>query len=366
MPGVVIVEVIGAGEGINVTEEQLHELIYEEDIWGASRFLLHVETLDDGPWTDLLQDPEKRFKIRLKHVDDDGSSESATKVVRYSHGRIRNLGDSPELIIEGYDAGWDLYEGYKQGSVYKGKRVSEIVEEIAARRSLKTDVTETMGKHNLWQCTYPDGYFILYCLLPRAYTENRSDFLFYIKGGNTLVFKPPDLDRDAAIFSVPPSGPKGEGFFNVEEHEFDLRDGKLTSMRTLSTQVRGYDPIKKEYIEFTADDNTVEYRRLGRTKVHPTQEPTRVVLVTEPHGPEYDKRNVRRFGEAVWSRNLRIRYEVRLMVKGFLKVAPGDTFRIDNSHWMGGRYLCSGVRQWMDSNSLDLWTAIYGIRRTHN
>lgn len=363
MPGVVTVEITGVGEGITVTEQQLVELVYEESIVGAARFLLHVEVEDEAPWKPLLTDPELRFQIRLKHEQQDEKSQSPRKTVRRDLARVRSLKDFTEILIDGMDAGWDLYQGFTPDSVYKGQRISEIVTTIAERNGLTADVEPTRGRYNLWQCNYPDAWFIRHVLLPRAYTTSRADFLFYVRNGTEIVFRPPDLSVEKAKFTIPPRGDEKQR--NVEFHEFDIRDSMLTPLRSLSLLVRAYDPIKREYREFTANDSTVEYKRLASTPPRPTVNPTRALVIPAPFGIEYDRRDVDDMGKAIWSRGMRYRYEVRLSLRGFLAIQPGDVFKIDAQNFLGGRYLCSGVQQKLDPEERDMWTSIYGVRRCH-
>lgn len=364
MPGVVVVEVLEAGEGIAVTESQINGLLYEEDIWGSARYALKLVTQSDAPWKDFLQNPELRFKIRFKHYADGQQSISAAKTLRKDYAKLTELGDNTEILLEGSDAGFDLVLGWKDSQVYKGT-VSQMVGQIAERHKLKTDLVATTGTHYLLQCTYPDGWFIRNILLPLAYNDSRSDYLFYIRNGDTVVFRPPDLDKEVAKFVIPPRG-EVDGIVNVEFHEFDIRDSSLTPSRSQVVQVRGFDRLTKRYIEFRAQDNTVNPQTLASTAPDPTVDPTRAVFCTAPFHPTYDERDVKRFGSALWSQHMRTRYSVSLNVRGFLAIVAGDMFKVDVQHWLGGRYLCSGVRQWMDEKTLDLWTTIVGQRREHN
>jgi hypothetical protein len=329
--------------------------------------MLHVDTeTDDDAWREILQDPEKTFKLKIKHQAEEQRTQSSTKTVKYDLARLREIADSTEILFDGMDLGSQLIQGYKDSAIYKGKRVSEIVEEIASRVGLQTDVKATSDTFTLWQCNYPDAFFLRYVLLPRAYNENRSDYLFYIKNGTTLVFGPPNLTAVKVNFALPPRGGDQEGIINVEEHEFDLRDTLLAPMRSLSTVVRGYDPIRKRYIEVTADDSTVGPPTLARTGVVPPVLPSRAVMINGPYPIKYDERGVQKTAEAIWSFGHRLRYECRIAVRGLLLLNPGDVFRIDSRHWMGGKWLCSGIRQWLSPKEKDLWTSVYGIRREHN
>ncbi len=363
MSGVVTIEVTGVGDGINVTEEQLVELIYEESIWGAAKFLLHVENIDERAWRPVLTDPERRFQIRFKSDTDDPSA-SPRKTVRYDFARQRQLRDGTEVIIDGMDAGWDIFQNYRGSQVYKGVPITQMVQAIADRNEIETDIVASRGQYTIWQCNYPDAWFIKNVLLPRAYGESRSDYEFFIRNGNTLVFRPPDLSAEKARFVIPPGEEKDDNL-NVEDHEFDMRDSILTAMRSLSTVARGYNRLTKSYVGFVADDNSVQRPRLASTAPIPPKFPTRALITAAPYHPNYDPRDVTGVGSAIWLRGHRLRYSARISVRGFLAIAPGDMFRIDSATMHGGRYLCSGTRQSIHPKTRDLWTSIFGVRREH-
>lgn len=364
MPGVVTIEVTNVGDGIEVTEEQVVELIYEESIWGAAKFLLHVENIDQELWQPVLTDPERRFQIRFKSDTTEDPSASPRKTVRYDFARQRQMRDGTEVLIDGMDAGWDIFQAYKGSVVYRNIPITSMVAQIAERSSIPTDIVASRGSYNVWQCNYPDAWFIKYVLLPRTFGDTRSDYEFFIRNGTTLVFRPPDLSKEKVRFVIPP-GEEREENTNVEYYEFHMRDSILTAARSLSNVMRGFDRLRKTYVGYVANDNSVRRPKLSSHSPVPPVEPTRAIITAAPFAPNYDPRDVQGVGDAVWCRAHRSRYEVRVSVRGFMDIAPGDMFKIDSPTMHGGRYLCSRTRQSMNPQSRDLWTSIYGVRREH-
>lgn len=358
------IEISGVGDGVTLNEQSLQAFRYEETSHGAASYLIHARVKDDKAWQAVLFDPERTFKLRMKWLDTKGSSASPLKTLRHGLSALIHPGQGPEIKLRGFCAGGDLLHDFVPSAYYKGQKISEMVEAIAERAALKAEVLKTRGIYTLYQCTYPSGYFIKHFLLPRAASETRSDYQFWIKDGSSLVFRPPDVASIRARFVVPPT-PTQAGDARVDHHEFHLDDDALSILGSLSTGVRSWDPLERQFVGFVADEKSVKYPQLAPKAPDPPRNPTRVFLVPHMGPPDYDPAKVTDMGSAQFCQNLRAIYGVSLAFVGMLSLHPGDVFQVDTDHPLGGRYLVSRIVHTWDEQTPKLITILTGERRTH-
>lgn len=362
------VDLLVGGKSLRVDEDGIIDFVYFEHIYGSAQFILHCDKENWGDFDQLMTDPDAPVLVRWGYEEAGERINSDWRHVYTAFLRSRYEPTNVEVYLEGLDLGQRLNESYRPSQVYKNMRVSDIVSNIAKNAGLEADVKATKGRYHICQNNLPDAWFIKNELLPRAVSESgESNYYFFIKGGNTLVFRPPVLEdaADAFVLTLPPEEEQPK---NIRLLEVEYRRVTLAPMGSLVTEVRGFDPIKVKPISFKADDNTVQFKKLSRKGPTLPIEPSRVYLTTGPYYPEYNSEDVENEAKAVWGANARSLYRVTLDVPPQVTVKPFTVSKLDivdqngQPHFTTGKYLVRGVKQLITGD--EYRTILYFERRT--
>lgn len=355
------------GEDMKIGEG-FRRLWYFESVYGCASYRLLANAPSWGRWDKVITDGGKTpAKLRFGWSTPLERKWSDWKEVLVNHGNFQYRRPTLDVGLNGTCAGFKVSETFKE-KAYRDKTVSDIVEEIAERNGLKADVETTKGKKTYYQCRLPDGRFIKKVLLPKSISSSgRTDFYFWIKDGKTLVFRPPDLSKIAYRFRLSLNAflpnPQDVDFLSVR-----FRRAFLADDHSLKTLARGYDPIKKEIVQWEADENTVDYEKLAPKSLQPPDDPSRVVLLNEPHGPKFKRKDVEDVAKSEWSKNLHGLFRVTLRVGPLVKAAPATVVFLDvrdakdQPHFLGGKYFVYAIAHKIARGRYD--TILYLERRT--
>lgn len=194
--------------------------------------------------------------------------ESAEKPQRraFRIGRLRVLahGDVTTITILATDLSVDL-KRTRGRQVFREKTVAEIVEAIAKRHGMKSEVVSSETPYTLRQCGLSDWDFLHRVVLPR---DNASPGLFYVRDGDTLVLREREAEEPKHIFT-----------HNAKILSTDtkaIRPNKMWSDLVIDESYSGglnvafdtaKDPGAPFSQEFLANDKTYDYNHFGAEDV---------------------------------------------------------------------------------------------------
>jgi len=251
--------------------------------------------------------------------------------------------DGTIISITGGDSSLLVNRGTRNKG-YLGKKISEIVEELARENRLKFDIEETKGTYTLRQVWKSDMQFIKQILLPRAVSarSGRADYDCFFEG-NVLHFHPPRYTNEVYKKYVLASG---EGSHKIKRFHLSFRGELSNAQGGLISRVDGYNPFTKEPLSFTATDENTEKEILGPKTIlmdSPTRESR---YYTQAAHSDFEVENE---AKARWMKAHRARYSGWMEVEGDPLLKDGDTLAIsvpadDKSNYViSGRYLMQGV-----------------------
>ena len=343
-------------------------LKYVETITGCAFFNLQIHSGLWSTWDKLLKNELAKVRFRWG-MDVEGGERvwSDWKHVYFSSMKMNYYRGHVEAEVSGVDQGWDLIRNI-WSKAYTNVKVSSVVEYIAERYGLYSDVEETQGDIYLHQCNRSDFDFIVDELLPRAKsTSGRVDYTFFIRNGNVLVFRPLDFSK-TSDFSLR-FGP------DLKDNEVDFpyvhvenRYMFLTEEGGINTKYVGFDPMKQEPVSFVANDYSVEYDRLEKS-LPEYSGISKCVILSEPDpGDNYNPVQVYDEGKSRWSRNFRSRFRLKIIGTPRLDAVPGQIIRLDmttvegEDHILSGKYILYGVETRISVSTIQ--TIFYLERRT--
>jgi hypothetical protein len=169
-----------------------------ESIYGSSVYRLFFSTNRVDVWNSIIRDQGKsQLAVKISGVPDSGESlVSELKTIRIKQFVCKIIGDVAEIELVGHDEMFYLQHSCRRAS-YKQMTVKEIVTQIAKAAKLVNPKPEigdfSTAKFTLYQCGMSDYDFIKDVLIPRA---SKDPVLFYMKNGNTLVFKKRESKKD--------------------------------------------------------------------------------------------------------------------------------------------------------------------------
>jgi len=324
-------------------------------------------------WDAALQDPNFRLKVRFGRTYKGDVVWSDWKVLLIARYKLRYIRSNVNVLLSGFDAGYTL-NMQASGKVFSDKLISEMVSEIAGTHELETRIESTSDKFSVHQGTMWDGNFIVDYCLSRAYNASgRSDYLFYVENGDTLVFEPPDLQKSAArdIHMY-------LGEVNIEAGEIRVLDvigdrAVMASTLSLSNKVLGWDPDKKTLISVIADDSTSTVPKLSDTPPGVPASPCRVIPTVAPFDVvSPNTAQVSNLAQNIWSRNSSKYFTVPLTLNpGDPSIRVGDVINLDvsdpdgNPHFTTGKYLVHQLDNVRDEETHDYLTEMRLVRRTY-
>jgi len=137
------------GERVSLSHN-VRNFIYEETVFGASPFMIDGR-LDERNWNKLepfVSDPDATTKIRWGYLNG-GENWSEWHHIVCGEKRIGYDREHVDFVIEGHDAGYRISET-KTGGMFKDKKVSEIIQQIAGNNNFDSVVKGTEGKFSLF------------------------------------------------------------------------------------------------------------------------------------------------------------------------------------------------------------------------
>ena len=327
-------------------------MVYTETTYGFASYTLRAVAKDWSLWNQVLQDWGRRpCRLRWGYEDEDGEHWTPWRRVRVAGGQFTILpGSTLGIGIESVCAGFSLRSTFKE-TIYKDKKLSDMVKEIAARNQLKTDVAATRDKHTLYQCALTDGRFIVEEVLPRAVgADGRTDYQFWVREGTHLVFRPPKTQQKPILrFYRGPSKSPSDALPLLKDPIVDYGAWRLPVGGHLSTRYRGYNPLRKEPVFWRATDDSVDYPVLASVPPPVPKQDSAVRLVTEPSGVRFRDQEVEHYGRSDWSQALRLPLRMRVVVPPVLinplgRVAEALIQDMDKQdRWCSGRYVVYGM-----------------------
>lgn len=348
------------GQDLKMEESRLLNFLYFHSIRGSAQYYVYAT---DRQWSyfDQLYEPGTEIQIRFGRKDGSTSLWSPTHTMLVGEVEAHYHPQCVFVNVTGMDKGVKLFERCSQ-KVWKDKKVSDIVTELAGESGLSTQVESTKDEFNLTQALMPDGHYIEKVLLPIAYTASRQDFLFYIKEGNTVVFEPPDVSSSQATLQYP--GADGD-YGPIEPPIVHFRPIRLPPNGAWSTECRAVNPFKKEGKFFKADDGTANLKKLASQTPSPPDEAARLC-----HTIYSDEQILENVTKALWSRRSRELWIVDTKTILSPAIEVGKAIKLEmtsdngESHFASGKYLVAGMLHWIDTMAQRNYTRLWLMRRS--
>jgi len=351
------------GTDLKMEESRLLTALYYQSIRGMAQFWVEAS---DISWSyyDALYEPDAKLEMRIGLTR--GRNTSWSPVQKLSVGNVQAAYHAAGVIvtISGMDRGEKLFRTCSRKVWAKdgGKKISEIVEELAGESDLDTQVEATKDKFELTQGVLPDGHFIQKVLMPLAYNESRQDYLCYMKNGGTLVFEPPDVSSSQTTLKFPGTA---EDYAPLEPPAVHYRPINLPPNGSWSTEQRAVDPLKKEANFFTADDGTADLPKYATTLPEAPEVPARI-----SYSVYSEKTLLENVTKALWgnrSRELWI-VDAKTELSPKLEIGKAVRFEMENqdgeSHFSSGKYMLAGLLHWIDIQAQNSMTRLWLARRS--
>ncbi len=289
--------------------DTLEVFSYFESVYGAASY--NIQAVDEGwdKWNKILTDDrESPASLRFGWGIDGESAFSERKSVLINSAdlHMESFGKL-SVDINGTCRGFHLLERqHRDQLAFRNMRISDMVVEIANRNDLESDITPTKGRFTFYQCALSDFDFVRKILLEQAVSqEGFADYHFYIRDGSTLVFKIPNIGEKADIVFEWFLGNSGDLPAEVQDFTVIYRRKFMANSASLKTEVRGYDPKEKKKAFFTADSESVPYRKLVRGAHLPPSQISNVKIVAAPPPEDMRQDYFSDYGKALWMKNAR-------------------------------------------------------------
>jgi hypothetical protein len=351
-------------------ETGLSSLTYSESLDGSASFSLRCIISDWSVWDSILRDGSQRSKIRWGITNENRVVWSDWRFVTFLSGKYIYNRQFAESFAAGADWGYMLNETFSSRS-FSGQLISDIVEKIAEDHRFSHEVEKTSGRFTLYQTSLSDAEFIKFLCLPRAESvKKRTDYDFWFRNGEVLVFKPFVLGQTPRVtFSFRLSG-ANQPLVSADTEEIVVEFNRMFLPENFgwNTVVDGFDPVYKRPLRFVANDDTVYHTKLA--PVSPRIDQSRKwkkTSVIEPTAEEYDRENFFRMAKCKWSRNERKRFLLTIKSTPVIDIHPGELALLEVKdasgvdHYLGGVYLIYGVKQVVKRGELS--TYLYLERR---
>ena len=342
------VQMLFQGDDLEI-EDGFVGLTYFESVYGCAFYRLQTRSYEWEKWDRVVQDyAETPAMLRWGYNEDDTERWTEWRQVLVNAGNFRYEMESLYVDVTGTCAGWKLRENLPSDkTVFKDALISEIVSQIADRNKLKAKVRATKGRKTFYQCTVSDALFITNELLPQAVSvDGRTDYYFWIKRGETLVFEPPNLNKPHKYsFRLAPSPEVGNPS-DLRALQIEYRRMHMVKDNAFSLMVRGFDPMQRKIIEWTANDDKVPYPALARRKPQAPENPSVIFPLPVPEPTEWNRQDVEDRAKQIWGTKMRGLFRTVLRVTPLLDLEPTDLIYLDvrdakeQPHFLSGRYLC--------------------------
>lgn len=346
MPLIPFVELDGPDfkDPIRLNTAQLVSFVYEESLSGCAKWALNLVEDDSNKFNRFIRmdggaGKTFRFRYGLQGSQDKypptGQQISNWKTLELLQSRKRTVGRRVLFTFRGLCHGHVLNRRRKPNANWHQARICDIVQDLAEDAGLGHDVEQTVGQYSLSMGDCSSGYFIKHYLLPLAYSKAPStakDWRFWIRDGNTVVFKPTNISE----------APKHKLSDNIKDDILILPLLGPESVKTVATQVydgsgslkmEAHDPLTNRYQWYEVNENNANFGYMGRGKPLPRQRSTAVTMTTN----FTEKRNLwgkstreqlRQEAETRFALNARGLYRMVSRVPFAVGMYPGDKARV--------------------------------------
>lgn len=342
----------------------LESFRYTESVYGGGSFSMMFQTpLMDQ--IDVLMEQVKDGVGNVRwgySVDGDITYTDRRRVVLTN---VRIVGEHYNLVhVELSGICYGMYNlMYCRQRVYNGKTASEIVAEVAKLNGITGDpVAQLSGKTNrikntkrklhVMQGHLNDWDFLRQEVMPLAVAEGgQSDLFLYIDKGSGMIMEYPDTDNWKGDMVFHFSESFSEARREVLSYETNYRDLSQRLVGSRNTKIIGYNPITKEPVETTVDEEESDFSYMRDATVHPKSPPHPTVLesTTLPDPELFDDFDVEEFGRRRWNKEARSLFETTISVQLTLDVFVGMIVRIEvddassHGHYLEGNYYVTEV-----------------------
>lgn len=363
-----LVEIYYEGKNVIAPLACVERLHYSETIYGGAAFEAVIGNwLSFKPWERILTSDSKEGQIRFG-VEDDGGGRiwSDMKEVVFSSAAFSIFQGGATVVLSGTDRAFYLL-GVCKERCYSNTKVSDVVTKIANDYELDSDVATTKGEFDLYSCDLTDWEFISEELLPIAVGEDdRGDFHFYTRNGDTIVFRPPEKEPQYYLTWNPFSEDTSASPVNMH---VKYRLAWMDEERSLSVKVRDLSPLSKELEEFKVDDSNSKRETYAPGRPWPPDDPNTIV-VGGFRTKEFRREEVEASARAIWGENCLRLWRARFAVTPAPDARIGVIARLTikdsdgSDSFLTGDWLVYGVEQ--DVTPGGLTTTLLLERRGHH
>jgi hypothetical protein len=218
---------------------------------------------------------------------------------------------------------------FKDG-VFKDS-ISNIAKTLITDAGLKIDTVPTTGTYNISNGSSPTGSFIKNNLLPLASSTAGADWRFWVRNGDTVVFRPTDLSVVSNIKMTDNTDAHSPNFLHLQVpelikdtlHQPDRNDGKIEVRSVDSLRVTSKGPSVND---ITISDNNSGFRQLtsGRPSARDKVSKTIPTFRNNKRNVDLQTRDASlKEGQNRWSMNARSLYRLIGRVPFTAGVRPG-------------------------------------------
>jgi hypothetical protein len=368
-----IVEVL-MGDRVLSQGRSTRLFVYKESLYGCSQYYWNLYDPTWKLWEEISGEEERVGKVSWGILTDSGTVMSAKRDIWFNGGLVSYRPELVDIKMKGTDAGFTLTERCSQ-KAYVDQTIGDIVRSIATLHGLEADVVNTKGRFTVYQGHATDAELLSHLLNYSVSEAGESDYNFYVRHGNTLVFKPAELKKInyKFSFSVEPGGKSSSDLIDVSCF---YNRSQLRSVGGLSKSVCAVNPVSKEVMVRVLDDDTA----LGRDKtifggkgITPPDAPSNIEPVFHLMYDDFSTLEFEQAAPARWSVPARYLNRVRLKTTPRPKVELGGLVLLDIKSPKGrlqntsGKYLLYAVnhviKQTMEGGA-EYFTYLYLERRT--
>lgn len=360
LPSIPKIELKLNGQDLKIEDGRLTSLIFWQTIRGLGQYRI-VCSDKDWAYYDGLREDGAELSLRWGYTEEGEEVWSEEHKLDVGTFQLMLHPDRIEATMAGLDKAAVLNDRHSR-KVFKDKKISEMVQELADDAGLDTDIEATDDEHTIAQGRLSDASFIQTVLLPWAYNASRSDYMCFTRNGDTLVFRPPDVSSTQLTMNFPEGS---DEYRPTEPLRLRYRRIGLAGAYALSVEGRAIDILTKEASFFTADDSSSSYKKLASTGVSPPDTPGAIDLIAD-----VEEEMLEKLVKATWGRRCRELWFVDAPARLSPKLELGKAVQLEvtnpegQSHFASGKYLLGGLVHWMDVAELDTGTRLWLIRRT--
>jgi hypothetical protein len=327
----------------------LRKFCYYENAHGFAAVYIEVHDHKMEEVVQLMVNTAGTKPVKLRHghwtVGGGAPKYSDWKDVLFNSVELNmvNLG-RVSIICSGTCAGYNLWETIGTPGAFVKMKISDIVKAIAARNDMTADVEETVGTYTFYQADMTDAELLMLLLNYAVSVLGRADYKFFIKNGNTIVFKTPDYRN--AMWHANWSTSAGE-IFDMEPFSLLIKMNQkdMVSQNALFGEYRGFNPRSKEEDFFQINDDTPVGpvgQRAVASRLKAPSKPSNAIPVAAPDIELWTQDYVTNTGKASWSRNADNMFTAVIECAPLPVASPGQIVDINLTDVNGLKQVVSG------------------------